>query len=56
VIPEDALTLPSNHGDIPLEYGGFKEFNPLVVFLGTGSMKPGRYRNVSGIYVELHSN
>ncbi len=34
----------------------FKEVNPEVVFLGTGSMKPSKYRNVSSIYVEMTPN
>ena len=30
--------------------------DPKVVFLGTGSMKPSKYRNVSSIYVEINPN
>lgn len=30
----------------------FKVLNPKVVFLGTGSMKPSKYRNVSSILIE----
>ena len=30
--------------------------DPKVVFLGTGSMKPSKYRNVSSIYVEMNPN
>lgn len=29
------------------------QFDPRVIFLGTGSMKPSKYRNVSSILVEL---
>lgn len=32
---------------------GFKDVDPHVVFLGTGSMKPSKYRNVSSIYLEM---
>lgn len=31
-----------------------KELDPRVIFLGTGSMKPSTYRNVSGILLEMH--
>lgn len=31
----------------------FKECDPRVVFLGTGSMKPSTYRNVSGILLQM---
>ena len=31
------------------------EVDPRVVFLGTGSMKPSKYRNVSSILVEFGS-
>lgn len=30
----------------------FQEIDPKIVFLGTGSMKPSKYRNVSSILVE----
>jgi ribonuclease BN (tRNA processing enzyme) len=30
-----------------------KIIDPKVVFLGTGSMKPSKYRNVSSILIEL---
>ena len=31
----------------------FKQCDPKIVFLGTGSMKPSKYRNVSSIIVEF---
>jgi len=34
----------------------FTEYNPEVVFLGTGSMKPAAYRNVSAVYVRNDKN
>jgi ribonuclease BN (tRNA processing enzyme) len=34
----------------------FKECDPRVIFLGTGSMIPNTYRNVSGIIIEMHPN
>ena len=34
----------------------FKEIDPRVIFLGTGSMKPSTYRNVSAILLEMHPN
>lgn len=34
----------------------FNKVDPTVVFLGTGSMKPSTYRNVSGIYVQYNNS
>ncbi|KAL4438109.1 hypothetical protein ABPG74_016888 [Tetrahymena malaccensis] len=34
----------------------FTKYNPEVVFLGTGSMKPAQYRNVSAIYIRNDKN
>jgi ribonuclease Z len=31
----------------------FSKHDPQVVFLGTGSMKPSTYRNVSGIFIQF---
>lgn len=34
----------------------FSQVDPLVIFLGTGSMKPSTYRNVTGIFVGLNKS
>ena len=45
-IPKQAFELQ------PEKVKQFEQINPTIVFLGTGSMKPTKYRNVSSIMVE----
>ncbi len=56
MIPEGIIPSQQIQNKNIQELAMFKEVNPEVVFLGTGSMKPSKYRNVSSIYVEMTPN
>lgn len=54
--PDTIYVPPLNYGEVQLDEEIRKKIevvDPKIIFLGTGSMKPSKYRNVSSILVEF---